>query len=102
MSQSVREKTMRDFRAGDLSVLVATNVAARGLDISDVSHVLNYDLPQNAEEYVHRIGRTGRAGRQGTAVTFVAEWDGEMFEEIRQRFGASLQELDLDLYGSKN
>jgi superfamily II DNA/RNA helicase len=102
MSQALREKTMRDFRSGKLSVLVATNVAARGLDITDVSHVLNYDLPQNAEEYVHRIGRTGRAGQTGTAVTFVGEWDGELFEEIRSRVGKNLRPLDLKLYGSNN
>ena len=99
MSQSQRERTMADFRAGKLQVLVATNVAARGLDISHVSHVLNYDVPQNPEEYVHRIGRTGRAGNRGTAVTFVAEWDSELFEPIRRRFDGHLRELDLKLYG---
>ncbi|HEY3111034.1 MAG TPA: DEAD/DEAH box helicase, partial [Chloroflexota bacterium] len=102
LSQPVREKTMREFRAGKLRVLIATNVAARGLDISGVSHVLNYDLPQNAEEYVHRIGRTGRAGRRGTAITFVGEWDNEVFETIRRRVGKNLRELDLELYGSRN
>jgi ATP-dependent RNA helicase DeaD len=102
LAQAQRERVMGDFRSGRLSVLVATNVAARGLDISDVSHVLNYDLPQNAEEYVHRIGRTGRAGRRGTAVTFVGEWDGELFEEIRQRVGKNLRPLDLKLYGEQN
>ena len=102
LSQPAREKTMREFRAGKLSVLIATNVAARGLDISGVSHVLNYDLPQNAEEYVHRIGRTGRAGRRGTAITFVGEWDNEVFETIRRRVGKNLRELDLELYGSRN
>ncbi|HEV8633788.1 MAG TPA: DEAD/DEAH box helicase [Chloroflexota bacterium] len=102
LGQPQRERVMGDFRSGKLPVLVATNVAARGLDISDVSHVLNYDLPQNAEEYVHRIGRTGRAGRRGTAVTFVGEWDGELFEEIRQRVGKNLRPLDLKLYGEQN
>ena len=100
LTQQQRERVMRDFRSDKLSVLVATNVAARGLDISDVSHVCNYDLPQTPEEYVHRIGRTGRAGKTGTAVTFVAEWDGEMFELIRQRVGKSLRPLDLQLYGN--
>jgi ATP-dependent RNA helicase DeaD len=102
LSQPQRERTMRDFRAGKVKLLVATNVAARGLDISDVSHVLNYDLPQNPEEYVHRIGRTGRAGRTGVAITFVAEWDGEVVELIRKRVGRNLRELDLELYGSRN
>jgi ATP-dependent RNA helicase DeaD len=99
LSQSQRERTMQDFRDGKLTVLVATNVAARGLDISHVSHVLNYDVPQNAEEYVHRIGRTGRAGKRGTAVTFIGEWDAELFEPIRRRFDRYLRELDLKLYG---
>jgi ATP-dependent RNA helicase DeaD len=102
LSQSQRERTMKDFRDGKLTVLVATNVAARGLDISHVSHVLNYDVPQNAEEYVHRIGRTGRAGKLGTAVTFVAEWDAELFEPIKRRFNSHLRELDLNLYGEQN
>jgi ATP-dependent RNA helicase DeaD len=101
LSQAQRERTMQDFRDGKLTVLVATNVAARGLDISLVSHVLNYDVPQNAEEYVHRIGRTGRAGKSGTAVTFVAEWDAELFEPIRRRFNGHLRELDLALYGDQ-
>lgn len=102
MGQGERERTMRDFRSGKIRVMVATNVAARGLDISGVSHVLNYDVPQSPEEYVHRIGRTGRAGRRGTAITFVAEWDAEVFELIRKRVGKNLRELDLELYGSKN
>src|SRR5206468_11073076 len=102
LSQTQRERTMADFRSGKLSVLVATNVAARGLDISMVSHVLNYDVPQNADEYVHRIGRTGRAGNSGVAVTFVAEWDAELFEPIRKRFNGDLRELDLKLYGERN
>ena len=61
---------MRDFRSGHAPVLVATSVAARGLDIPDVKHVVNYDLPNNIEEYVHRIGRTGRIGNQGLATAF--------------------------------
>ena len=69
-------------------------------DIEGVSHVLNFDLPDTAEEYVHRIGRTGRAGRDGTAVTFVSEWDFEAFEPIRERAGAGLVERDLGLYSS--
>jgi len=99
MGQGQRESTMRAFRDGEINVLIATNVAARGLDISRVTHVLNYDLPQTAEEYVHRVGRTGRAGRKGTAVTFVGEWDGEVFEEIRRRVGRGLRQIDLALYG---
>ncbi|MFO7250461.1 MAG: DEAD/DEAH box helicase [Actinomycetes bacterium] len=74
LSQGQREQALRAFRNGKVDVLVATDVAARGIDIDDVTHVVNYDCPQDEKTYVHRIGRTGRAGRTGTAVTFV-EWE---------------------------
>ena len=72
MSQQMRERTMKRFRDRKIELLVATDVAARGLDVDDIEVVFNYDLPQDAEDYVHRIGRTGRAGRSGRAITFVA------------------------------
>ena len=68
--QREREEALRDFRTGRTPVLVATSVAARGLDIPEVKHVVNYDLPQLIEEYVHRIGRTGRIGNKGLATAF--------------------------------
>ncbi|MFD0716515.1 DEAD/DEAH box helicase [Paenibacillus sp. GCM10027626] len=71
LSQNQRDAVMRKFRDGSIDVLVATDVAARGLDVSGVSHVINFDLPQDPESYVHRIGRTGRAGKEGTAWSFV-------------------------------
>lgn len=71
LSQNQRDTVMRKFRDGSIDVLVATDVAARGLDVSGVTHVVNFDLPQDPESYVHRIGRTGRAGKEGTAWTFV-------------------------------
>lgn len=71
LSQNQRDIVMRKFRDGSIDVLVATDVAARGLDVSGVSHVINFDLPQDPESYVHRIGRTGRAGKEGVAITFV-------------------------------
>jgi ATP-dependent RNA helicase DeaD len=71
LSQNMRDAVMRKFRDGSIDVLVATDVAARGLDVSGVTHVVNFDLPQDPESYVHRIGRTGRAGKEGTSWTFV-------------------------------
>lgn len=97
MTQDQRERVMRAFRSGQIRLLVATNVAARGLDIRDVSHVVNYDIPMTPEEYVHRIGRTGRAGQLGKAVTFVAEWDLDAFDAIQSRVGNQIRRLDLML-----
>ncbi|MDV2934360.1 C-terminal helicase domain-containing protein, partial [Enterococcus faecalis] len=71
LSQQKRMSVLRSFKSGHLDILVATDVAARGLDISGVTHVYNYDIPQDPESYVHRIGRTGRAGKGGMSVTFV-------------------------------
>ncbi len=71
LSQSQRDRVMKKFRTGKIDVLVATDVAARGIDIDDITHVINYDIPQDHEAYVHRIGRTGRAGKKGVAITFI-------------------------------
>jgi ATP-dependent RNA helicase DeaD len=98
LPQGERNKVLEDFRNGRVRFLVATNVAARGLDIRDVSHVLNYDLPETPGEYTHRIGRTGRAGKSGTAISFVAEWDLESFEAIKGQVGDALHERHLKLY----
>ena len=100
MTQSQRDAAMGRFRARQLRVLVATNVAARGLDIPAVSHVINYDIPSNVEEYVHRIGRTARMGRPGTAITFVSEWDFEMLDAIQTHVGGELKKERLLLYHS--
>jgi ATP-dependent RNA helicase DeaD len=98
LDQRKRDRVMQRFRNGDLQMLVATNVASRGLDIPDVSHVLNFDVPQNADEYIHRVGRTGRAGREGSAITFVGEWDLEDFEAIQKVVGDQLERAELTLY----
>ncbi|OBF28031.1 DEAD/DEAH box helicase [Mycobacterium sp. ACS4331] len=74
LGQIAREKALKSFRTGDIDVLVATDVAARGIDIDDVTHVINYQIPDDEQSYVHRIGRTGRAGKTGVAVTLV-DWD---------------------------
>lgn len=87
ISQSQRERTLSRYRKGEFAVLVATDVAARGLDIPLVSHVVNYDLPENPADYVHRIGRTGRAGRAGMSVTFVSEGQEFMLQDIERLLG---------------
>ncbi|MEM9666830.1 MAG: DEAD/DEAH box helicase, partial [Bacteroidota bacterium] len=84
MSQQARERVLRRFRDGQLSVLVGTDVAARGLDIDDITHVFNHDLPRDPEVYVHRVGRTGRAGRTGTAISLVAPHDKSRLRRIER------------------
>ena len=95
--QSERNAAMRSFHAGELKVLVATNLAARGLDIPQISHVVNYDMPQNLEEYVHRIGRTARMGHDGTAITFVTEWDFPMLDLLQDGLAGELKQETLPL-----
>ncbi len=84
LSQEQRDRIMARFRAGELDVLVATDVAARGLDIPHVSHVFNYDVPSNPDAYVHRIGRTGRAGREGVAITLVEPREHRLLSNIER------------------
>ncbi len=88
LSQRERDRVMTSFRDGSLQFLIATNVAARGLDIPDIEHVINYDVPQNVEEYIHRIGRTARAGKTGAAITFVGEWELKEWDLIVATVGA--------------
>ncbi len=85
--QRKRERLLQDFKSGDVPVLVATDVAARGLHIPAVSHVINYDLPQDPEDYVHRVGRTARAGASGDAISFVCETYAFSLEDIEQYIG---------------
>ena len=100
LTQRERERTLDEFRDGTLPMLVATNVAARGLHIEDISHVVNYDLPEDPETFTHRVGRTGRAGKQGVAVTFVGEWDYDEFENLRKKARVPFRREVLDLYGA--
>ena len=94
MDQTSRTKTLGEFRSGELKLLVASDVAARGLDIPDVSHVYNYDVPIHAEDYVHRIGRCGRAGRDGWAFTLVTKSDDKYLQAILNLTGDKLDYLD--------
>jgi ATP-dependent RNA helicase DeaD len=91
MSQEQRDRVMGRFRDGSLEILVATDVAARGLDIDRVSHVVNYDIPSNAEAYIHRIGRTGRAGREGVAITLVEPREHRLLRNIESTTRSRLQ-----------
>lgn len=90
MSQNARERVIEDFRAGPVAVLLATNVAARGLDLTDVAQVINYELPESAEWFTHRAGRTGRMGRTGTAVTLLAPDDLVQWRQIERSLGVRL------------
>ncbi len=91
LKQSMRTKTVEQLRAGKIQFLVATDVAARGIDISDVTHVINYDLPKFSEDYVHRIGRTGRAGKTGIAISFALPMDARHVQKIERFIGQRLQ-----------
>ena len=84
MNQSARNRTLQGLRRGRIRLLVATDVAARGIDVAGISHVVNFDLPQSAEDYVHRIGRTGRAGAAGTAISLVARTDVPRLRQIER------------------
>ena len=90
MDQSARTAALEQFRKGEVTVLVASDVAARGLDIPEVSHVFNFDVPHHPDDYVHRIGRTGRAGRSGTAITIVAPIDGKAVGAIERLIGETI------------
>ncbi len=95
MSQAARDSVMRRFRDGQIEVLIATDVAARGLDIENVSHVINYDMPNDPEAYIHRIGRTGRAGRTGSAITFVTPRERRLLKDIERLAGARIRPMKL-------
>jgi len=91
MTQGARNRTLTKLRQGDVKVLVATDVAARGIDVQGISHVINYDLPKFAEDYVHRIGRTGRANNKGIAISFASNMDRHLLRKIEQYTGQKLK-----------
>jgi superfamily II DNA/RNA helicase len=90
MNQNQRNRTLQRLRSGNVRVLVATDVAARGIDVVSISHVINYDLPKVAEDYVHRIGRTGRAGAAGIAISFAGPEDGRDLKQIERYTGHTI------------
>lgn len=97
IAQNKRERVIKGFRDGSIRVLVATDVAARGLDIDAVDCVINYDVPADPETYVHRIGRTGRAGAEGTAISFFTPEERPMIREIESRTGKPIEAMDLEI-----
>jgi superfamily II DNA/RNA helicase len=101
LPQSVRTETLAAFKSGELKMIIASDVAGRGLDISKVSHVFNFDVPMNAEDYVHRIGRTGRAGRAGSAVTFVSRDDERYLDAVVKLIGRPVPEAPSPLDGGR-
>lgn len=94
-AQNTRLNALRAFKAGETRILVASDVAARGIDVQDVTHVINFDIPSLAEEYVHRIGRTARAGKEGEAISFVSEIEEDRFTDIEQLINQEVELLDL-------
>jgi superfamily II DNA/RNA helicase len=96
MDQSARTAALDQFRSGEIPILVASDVAARGLDIPTVSHVFNFDVPHHADDYVHRIGRTGRAGRAGTAISIVTSLDNKSIAAIERLIGQSIPRAEGD------
>ncbi|MEG0277590.1 MAG: C-terminal helicase domain-containing protein [Coprobacillus sp.] len=95
MSQQHRMKTLKRFKEGSLNFLVATDVAARGIDVEGVTHVINYDLTQDVESYVHRIGRTGRANKEGTAYSFVTPRENAMMRDIKRVTKGNIERAQL-------
>ncbi len=85
LAQSARDRVMAGFREGKVKILVATDVVGRGIDVTSISHIVNYDIPQFCDDYVHRVGRTGRMGREGVAYTFVTPEEGNELTRIEMR-----------------
>jgi ATP-dependent RNA helicase RhlE len=90
-SQGARTRALKRFKDGELRVLVATDIAARGLDIEGIAHVVNFEVPDTPEAYVHRVGRTGRSGAEGHAITLVAPDEERAWQALEKRVGLQLQ-----------
>ena len=97
MDQTQRELIMKEFRTGSTRVLITTDLLARGIDVQQVSLVINYDMPTNYENYLHRIGRSGRFGRKGVAINFVTETDAQFLKDLEQHYNTSIEELPEDI-----
>merc|ERR1739838_332603 len=97
MEQSEREMVMREFRSGSSRVLITTDLLARGIDVQQVSLVINYDLPTNRENYIHRIGRGGRFGRKGVAINFVTSEDTRILQDIEEHYRTNIEEMPMNV-----
>jgi ATP-dependent RNA helicase DeaD len=100
MAQSARDRVMKDFRAGQVRLLVATDVVGRGIDVTGISHIINYDIPQSSDDYVHRVGRTGRMGREGIAYTFVTTEEGGELTRIEILINRLLKRDEIEGFGT--
>jgi len=97
LDQETRNLVMRQFRSGSSRVLISTDLLARGIDVQQVSLVVNYDVPHNSENYLHRIGRSGRFGRKGVAINFVTHRDVHAMRDIEKHYATQIEELPMDI-----
>merc|ERR1719261_2448931 len=93
MDQNARDVIVRDFRLGSSRVLITTDLLARGIDVQQVTHVINYDLPLDPDNYLHRIGRSGRFGRKGVAINFICKEDEPMIQSIQRYYNTIIEEM---------
>jgi ATP-dependent RNA helicase DeaD len=96
LQQTARDRVMKAFRAGEARLLVATDVVGRGIDVTSISHIINYDMPQSSDDYVHRVGRTGRMGREGVAYTFVTPEQGSELTRIEMLINKLLERDEIE------
>ncbi|MFC1842339.1 DEAD/DEAH box helicase [Candidatus Dependentiae bacterium] len=105
MDQKMRNKVIQKFKKRDCEILVATDVAARGIDVNDLTHVVNYSLPEDQDSYVHRVGRTGRAGKKGVAITFISSREVRIVNSLSRKFGIDIKKFNVpslkDLVGAR-
>ena len=97
MEATQRELIMKEFKSGSSRMLIATDLLARGIDVPEVKLAINYDLPNNRENYIHRIGRGGRVGRKGIAINFVTNDDVRMLRDIEQFYNTTIEELPMNV-----
>ena len=97
MDQNVRDVIMKEFRSGSSRVLITTDLLARGIDVQQVSLVINFDLPRDKENYIHRIGRSGRFGRKGVAINLISDEEMRVMKDIEDFYGTVIEEMPMDV-----